>query len=220
MTLLVNFMQQTSCLTPFFSWLQTTYLEYRCGGLWCTFSVSQSWQLNPYIQNSVQQDFHLELYPRIIHQSVSPLLPKDSKIFQKNRVVNFPSKKERLLWGCNLWLLLIFVFVEFSWFERYKFRTIKCWFTLHLHMNVLGWYKFICFVYPFSLSCVLHSIDICTIAIKYIGNMHAVSTNQIADILYFNDNYYYLERDNDKVLKFYMNNSSFRLLSSALNLAI
>ena len=34
---------------------------------------------------------------------------------------------------------------------------------------------------------VSHSIDICTVAIKNIRNMHAVSTNQIADILHFND---------------------------------
>ena len=30
------------------------------------------------------------------------------------------------------------------------------------------------------------------VAIKNIRNMHAVSTNQITDILYFNDNYCYL----------------------------
>ena len=41
---------------------------------------------------------------------------------------------------------------------------------------------------PASLSCVSYSIDICTVAIKNIRNMHAVSTNQIADILHFNDN--------------------------------
>ena len=29
---------------------------------------------------------------------------------------------------------------------------------------------------------------ICTVAIKNIKNMHAVSTNQIADILHFNNN--------------------------------
>ena len=33
-----------------------------------------------------------------------------------------------------------------------------------------------------SLSCFSHSIDICTVAIKNIVNMHAISTNQIADI--------------------------------------
>ena len=38
------------------------------------------------------------------------------------------------------------------------------------------------------LSCASYSIDICTIAIKNIKNMHAVSANQIADILHFNDN--------------------------------
>ena len=32
-----------------------------------------------------------------------------------------------------------------------------------------------------------NSIDIYTVAIKNIGNMHAVSTNQTADILHFND---------------------------------
>ena len=55
-------------------------------------------------------------------------------------------------------------------------------------MYVLGYYKFNYFVYPASLSCVSHSIDICTVAIKNIRNMHAVSTNQIADIFHFNDN--------------------------------
>ena len=55
-------------------------------------------------------------------------------------------------------------------------------------MSVLGQYKFKCLVHPASLSCVSHSIDICTVAIKNIRNMHAVSTNQIADILHFNDN--------------------------------
>ena len=33
----------------------------------------------------------------------------------------------------------------------------------------------------------LHSIDICTIAIKNTRNIHTVSTNQVADILYFNN---------------------------------
>ena len=38
------------------------------------------------------------------------------------------------------------------------------------------------------LSCILlHFHDICTVAIKNIRNMHAVSINQIADILHFND---------------------------------
>ena len=56
-------------------------------------------------------------------------------------------------------------------------------------MYILGYYKFKCFVYPASLSCVSHSIDICTVAIKNIRNMYAVLTSQIADILHFNDNY-------------------------------
>ena len=34
---------------------------------------------------------------------------------------------------------------------------------------------------------VLHSIDICTVATKNTKNMRAFSTNQIADILRFND---------------------------------
>ena len=31
-------------------------------------------------------------------------------------------------------------------------------------------------------------LDICAVAVKNIRNMHAVSTNQIADSLHFNDN--------------------------------
>ena len=41
--------------------------------------------------------------------------------------------------------------------------------------------------YPALLSRVSHSIDIWNVAIKNIRNMHAVSNNQIADILHFND---------------------------------
>ena len=41
-------------------------------------------------------------------------------------------------------------------------------------------------VYPASLSCVAHSIDLCNVTIKSIRNMHAVA-NQIADILHFNE---------------------------------
>ena len=37
------------------------------------------------------------------------------------------------------------------------------------------------------ISCVLHSIDISTVAIRNIRYMHAVSTNKIANILHFND---------------------------------
>ena len=40
---------------------------------------------------------------------------------------------------------------------------------------------------PPSFFCVSHSIDIGTLVIKNIKNMHAVSTNQIADILHYND---------------------------------
>ena len=35
-------------------------------------------------------------------------------------------------------------------------------------------HKFKCFVYLDSLSCVLHAIDICPVAIKNIRNMDAV----------------------------------------------
>ena len=50
-------------------------------------------------------------------------------------------------------------------------------------MHVLGYFKFKCFSYPALLSCVSHFIDICTVAIKDIKNMHAVPTIQIANIL-------------------------------------
>ena len=60
-------------------------------------------------------------------------------------------------------------------------------------MYVLGWYKFKYFVYPASLSCVSHFIDVCTVAIKNIRNMHTDSTNQIAGILHFNDKEFYFE---------------------------
>ena len=36
--------------------------------------------------------------------------------------------------------------------------------------------------------CVSHFSDICTEAIKNIRNIHTASANQVADILYFNDN--------------------------------
>ena len=42
-------------------------------------------------------------------------------------------------------------------------------------------------VYPTLLSCVSHSIDICTVAIKNTRIMHCVSNNQFADILHFDD---------------------------------
>ena len=60
-------------------------------------------------------------------------------------------------------------------------------------MHVLGWYKFKCFVYPASISCISNAIDIGTVAIKNIRNMHAVSTNQITDICI-------LTRNNDKTI--------------------
>ena len=56
-------------------------------------------------------------------------------------------------------------------------------------MYVLGQCEFRCFVYPAYLSCVSHSIDICTVGNKNIRNMHAVSTNHVADILHFRDKY-------------------------------
>ena len=49
-------------------------------------------------------------------------------------------------------------------------------------------FRLVCFVYPASVSCVSHSIDICTVAIKNIRHMHAVTSNQIADVVHFNDN--------------------------------
>ena len=45
--------------------------------------------------------------------------------------------------------------------------------------------QFFCISRPALVS---HSIDICTVAIKHIRNVHAVSANQIADVLHFNDN--------------------------------
>ena len=54
-------------------------------------------------------------------------------------------------------------------------------------MYVLGYCEFRCFVYSTEYSCVSHSIDISTVSNKNIRNMHAVSINQIAYILLFND---------------------------------
>ena len=48
-------------------------------------------------------------------------------------------------------------------------------------MYGLGYHKYQCFVYPTSLSRVSHPIDICTVAINSIRNIHALSTNQITD---------------------------------------
>ena len=59
-------------------------------------------------------------------------------------------------------------------------------------MCVLGWCKFKCFAYLAKLSCVSNLIDICTAAIKKFRNIHAVSANQVADILHFTYKKYYL----------------------------
>ena len=67
------------------------------------------------------------------------------------------------------------------------FRAIKCRFILYLQMYSLGQCKLKCCVNPAQLSYVSHSIDICTVAIKNIRNMYAVSTYQLADILHFNN---------------------------------
>ena len=55
----------------------------------------------------------------------------------------------------------------------FNFRTMKCWFILYLKM--------------YMVSANSNVFYICTVAIKNIKNMHAVSTNQIADILHFNN---------------------------------
>ena len=41
------------------------------------------------------------------------------------------------------------------------------------------------------MTMVSHSIDIYTVVIKNIKTMHVLSTNQIADILHYNDNCQY-----------------------------
>ena len=96
---------------------------------------------------------------------------------------------------CELFTVINSVTTIFLNEMRYKFTTIKCWLTLYLHMCVLYSMAFRnqsiieFFVDPIQISCVSHSVDICTVAIKNIRNMHVVSTSQIADILHFNDNY-------------------------------
>ena len=70
----------------------------------------------------------------------------------------------------------------------YTFRTTKCWSTQYLHMFVLGWYKFECFILPTLLLQVSYSIDVCSSIFNNIRNIHVVLTNQIVDILYFNNN--------------------------------
>ena len=51
--------------------------------------------------------------------------------------------------------------------------------------------KIICFpnelLFPATILRAVYSIDICTVKIKNIGNMHAVLTNQITDIWHFNN---------------------------------
>ena len=51
----------------------------------------------------------------------------------------------------------------------------------HLAFLCLTFHSIV-FDIPFDIP-----FHICTVAIKNIRNMHAVSTNQIADILHFND---------------------------------
>ena len=58
-------------------------------------------------------------------------------------------------------------------------------------MYVLGQCKLKYLLCPAQLSYISHSIDICTVVIKNIRNMNAVLTNQVADILHFNDNAQY-----------------------------
>ena len=70
-------------------------------------------------------------------------------------------------------------------------------------MYVLGQCKFKCSVYPAQLFCVSHSIVIFTVVIKNIKNIGAVSTNQIADILHYNDKNAYPPFLIDEVIKKY-----------------
>ena len=50
-------------------------------------------------------------------------------------------------------------------------------------MYFLGQYKFRWFVYPTSVSCVSHFVDICKEVIKNTRRMHAALTNQVVDAL-------------------------------------
>ena len=54
-------------------------------------------------------------------------------------------------------------------------------------------------LHVYVISCVSHPIDICTVAIENIRNMHAVSTNKTVDILKFNDNQNYATRQHSKL---------------------
>ena len=59
-------------------------------------------------------------------------------------------------------------------------------------LGCFEFFRIFCFpdesFFPVSILRARHSIDICTIKTKNIRNMHAVLTNQITDIWYFNDN--------------------------------
>ena len=48
-----------------------------------------------------------------------------------------------------------------------------------------------CCISRLYLPCVSYFIDICSVIITNIGNIHATLTNQITDILHFNDNVLY-----------------------------
>ena len=65
-------------------------------------------------------------------------------------------------------------------------KLFNVWSTLYLDVYVLDSYKLKYFVFSAKILCVSHLIDICTVGIKTIKNMHTVSTDQIADILHFN----------------------------------
>ena len=58
--------------------------------------------------------------------------------------------------------------------------------TTHVCFRLIKTQMF-CKFDPASLSCISH----CTVAVKNIRNMHAVSTKQIAEILHFNDKLVY-----------------------------
>ena len=94
-----------------------------------------------------------------------------------------------------LWSTLFICFVLDGLLQSTSFRmfcskhsiNFESTYLLKLLIHVCFRYKFKCFVYHASLSCISHSIDICIVAIKIIRNMHAVLINQIADILRSND---------------------------------
>ena len=64
---------------------------------------------------------------------------------------------------------------------------------MYLNMYVLGSINSnVFYVPPRFLAFYILLIFTVTVAITNIRNMHAVSTNQIADILHFNDDRYYI----------------------------